>query len=328
MERRKFLSKTIAGGAFLGGGVGLCSQSTGKDLPKGSGVRGDELVVERDAPGQPHKGKVLAAIQPHADDIPIFAAGTIAKLIREGYAGYLIRTTNDDHAGPGTVGDTVVANELDNEEVARALGLNRVFNLDYRNHRMEDIDIIELKARLIFLFRVLKVDTVISYDPWGHDEENPDHWVTGRVAEEACWMSGMGNEYPEHMAAGLRPHTVKERYYFVAKPGQPYNRVVDTSSSIDRKIAAIVECRSQGRGDRGSRLRAELAREGRRLPILGNDDRTADREYVRHFLLDQDKTLGRQYGLEYAEPFLYTDQRLAAGQLELEDYIKRNAVPL
>ena len=44
---------------------------------------------------------VLAAIQPHCDDIPIFAGGTVAKLIQEGYTGYMIRTTNDDAAGIG-----------------------------------------------------------------------------------------------------------------------------------------------------------------------------------------------------------------------------------
>jgi len=39
---------------------------------------GDELVIERFQPGKPHQGKVLAAVQPHADDIPLFAAGTVA----------------------------------------------------------------------------------------------------------------------------------------------------------------------------------------------------------------------------------------------------------
>jgi len=46
------------------------------------------LVIERPQPGKPHQGKVLAAIQPHCDDIPIFAAGTVLKLIDEGYTGY------------------------------------------------------------------------------------------------------------------------------------------------------------------------------------------------------------------------------------------------
>ena len=47
-----------------------------------------EVFVEKDRTGQPHKGKVLAAIQPHSDDLPLFAAGTIIKLIREGYTGH------------------------------------------------------------------------------------------------------------------------------------------------------------------------------------------------------------------------------------------------
>ena len=51
----------------------------------------DDLAIERNAPGKPHAGKVLAAVQAHFDDIPLFAGGTVAKLIDEGYTGYLIR---------------------------------------------------------------------------------------------------------------------------------------------------------------------------------------------------------------------------------------------
>src|SRR5437588_12908565 len=95
---------------------------------------GTNIEVERAQPGKPHSGKVLAAIQPHADDLPIFAAGLVLKLIGEGYTGYLIRTTNDDHTGPGTVGEGVLANERDNLAVTQALGLKRSYHLYYRNH--------------------------------------------------------------------------------------------------------------------------------------------------------------------------------------------------
>ena len=202
MERREFLGEVIAGGAFITGGVGMGGAPRAYASQSNAIMPAEDLIIERDTPGQPHQGKVLAAIQPHSDDIPIFAASSVAKLIREGYTGYLIRTTNDDHAGPGTVGDTVVANEIDNGEVAKALGLKKVFNLGYRNHQMEDVDIIELKARLIFLFRVLKVDTVIGYDPWGHYEENPDHYRTAQAVEAACWMAGGEKDYPEQLRAG------------------------------------------------------------------------------------------------------------------------------
>ncbi len=69
----------------------------------------------------------------------LFAAGTVAKLIKEGYTGYLIRTTNDDHAGRGeTLGDVIKNNSADNDAVAETLGLKKVFNLNYRNHRLDE----------------------------------------------------------------------------------------------------------------------------------------------------------------------------------------------
>ncbi|MEI6679405.1 MAG: hypothetical protein WCL21_12405 [Mariniphaga sp.] len=43
---------------------------------------------------------------------------------------------------------------------------------------MDEYNIQEIKGRLIFLFRLLKVDTLICYDQWGLYEENPDHYIT------------------------------------------------------------------------------------------------------------------------------------------------------
>ena len=68
MERREFLGKTLVGGAALGG-VPAAPQDD-MDISEHA-----EIFFEREQPGQPHKGKVLAAIQPHADDIPEFSAG-------------------------------------------------------------------------------------------------------------------------------------------------------------------------------------------------------------------------------------------------------------
>jgi LmbE family N-acetylglucosaminyl deacetylase len=327
MERRKFLRGTIAGGAVLGGGIDFVGESLAYASQSNYILPAKDLVIERDVPGQPHKGKVLAAVQPHSDDIPIFAAGTVAKLIQEGYTGYLIRTSNDDHAGPGTVGDTVVANEIDNHQVAQALGLKRAFNLGYRNHRMEDIDLIEMKARLIFLFRTLKVDTVISYDPWGHYEENPDHYVTAQAVEAACWMAAGGKDYPEHLKAGIEPHSVREKYYHARGP-QIVNRIVDISSVIDKKIEANLANKSQGpAGESGVRLRERLAKEGKRLPILGTEDRTANYQYIKEFLLDDERALGKQYACEYAEAFHYIGPG-PGYTARLDEYLRRNAVPI
>ena len=324
MERRSFLSRGLA--------LGLTPSSFEANYPEDLK---SEIILERIQSGKPHKGKVLAAIQPHCDDIPIFAGGTVAKLIKEGYTGYLIRTSNDDHAGRGaTVGEVVLNNEKDNAKVAEVLGLKKVFDLGYRNHRMDNISIQELRGRLIFLFRMLKVDTIISYDPWGHYEENPDHYVTAMAVESARWMAGGRLDYPEHLEAGIMPHNVKERYYFARGP-QLVNRIVDISDTIDIKVEANQTIVTQGPGgEAGSRLKARLQKEGKYLPILGKNDKDADHNYIKNFVLDidsyrirgvpSDKEVGREHGIPWAEQFHYIGPK----ESKLEEYIKINAKSL
>jgi LmbE family N-acetylglucosaminyl deacetylase len=284
-----------------------------------------DIFIERDQPNQPHKGKVLAAIQPHSDDLPLFAAGTIIKLIREGYSGILIRTTNDEMAGSGaTVGEVVLNNERDNFAIAKKMGLKKVFDLGYRNHMMDQALHNEMRSRLILIFRLMKVDTVIGYDPWGHYEENPDHYVTAQAVEAACWMSGGKWDLPEQLEAGLQPHSPSEKYYFSRGP-QLVNRIVDISSVMDAKVDTNVANVTQGpAGENGAALRAQLAKKNLRLPVLGDNDQTANRAYIKNFVLEHDAELGKRHGLQYAEGFHY----IGPPQSKMEEYIQKNAVPL
>lgn len=337
MQRRQFLTKGLMAGTLLSHASHTISfsSSSGKvnAINKNFNIPpdfADEVVVEKFTPGRPHAGKVLAAIQPHCDDIAIFAGGTVAKLLAEGYTGYMIRTSNDDAAGTGnTMGEVIVNNEIATEATTKALGLKKVYDLGYRNHRMEEYNIQEIKGRLIFLFRLLKVDTVICYDPWGHYEENPDHYVTAKAVEAACWEAG-SRDYPEQLEV-VQPHSVKEKYYFARGP-QLVNRIVDIGPFIDTKVISNVVIKSQGPGgDAGAVLRKKLLAEGKQLPILGNDDETANFNYVKNFVLDIDSPLqrgvpsdretGKKYGLEWAEAFHYIGPRPGMG----EEYIRKNA---
>jgi LmbE family N-acetylglucosaminyl deacetylase len=314
MKRSEFIA-SFAGAAFAGP-----AGAAGSDTP----FVDSDIQVERRQTGKPHAGKVLAAIQPHADDLPIFAAGVVLKLLDEGYTGYLIRITNDDHTGPGTVGEGVLANERDNAAVGKAFGLTKIYNLYYRNHMLDAVSPLELRVRLIFLFRLLRIDTVVCYDPWAHYEENPDHYVTASAVEAACWMSGMGKDYPEHFDAGLKPHSVLEKYYFARGP-QYVNRVVDISDFMQRKIEINLLNMAQGpAGQRGAQLRRRLGDQGLRLPVLGGDDETANHEYVRHFVLGRDADTGARFGVKYAEAYHY----IGPEPDKVEEYIKKNAVRL
>jgi LmbE family N-acetylglucosaminyl deacetylase len=364
MKRRIFLGGSVGGAMALGGAEAAAAQSqsqvaesarsvlppgvtpTAYALPHSEyGQFGtpdyfsyaNDLVIERNQPGKPHQGKVLAAIQAHSDDIPIFCGGTVAKLIDEGYTGYLIRITNDEsgpvgNRGPNwTLGHGVLQSHHDNEAVAKALGCKKAFSLGYQNHRADEEAVIEIRARLIFLFRLLQVNTVITYDPYNQYEENPDHSVMSNAVQGACWMAGEERDYPEHFKAGLKLGGVREKYYVgrAARGHNTINRVVDISSYIDAKVRANVAYKDKGAaGDAGVRLKRSLASQGKKLPILGDTDESANFNYVKHFLMGDNRALGAQYGLEYAEAFHYLGPAPSSARANRQKYIDTHAVPL
>src|SRR5262245_52180242 len=113
LNRRDILTASLANAALIHSSA---HEEQAQEKPR-------EVFLERAAEGTPYKSKVLLAVQAHSDDIPLMAAGTVAKLVKEGYTGYLLRATNDDMGDapglgtPGTVGDHVLGNERDNAEV-------------------------------------------------------------------------------------------------------------------------------------------------------------------------------------------------------------------
>ena len=313
MKRRGFF-KSAAASALAGATAAAQSGEANTAKP--------EIVIERAAADKPYRGKALALVTPHLDDGPIFAGGTLGKLLNEGYTGYFIRTSNDEKDSYGsTLGETVLANERDTALFVKAMGLKRSFDLGYRNHRMDDVGRTEIRGRLIFLFRLLKIDTVLSYDPWGHYEENPDHYVTAQAVEAACWMAAGKLDFPEHFAAGLKPQTVAEKYYFARGP-QLVNRVVEITTMLPKKLEAIRSCRTMMTHMVGG-LNDALAERRLQIPALSGENRLAVEEYIKTVFVARDRAVGERHGLEYAEEFHYIGP-----DHSLDDYILKNAKPL
>jgi LmbE family N-acetylglucosaminyl deacetylase len=313
LKRRGFFTHAAAG-ALAGATAAAQSDNAGSAKP--------DIVIERAAANMPHRGKALALITPHLDDGPIFAGGTLSKLLHEGYTGYFIRTSNDEKDSySSSLGETVLANERDTAAFVKTMGLKRSFDLGYRNHRMDDISRTEIRGRLIFLFRLLKIDTVLSYDPWGHYEENPDHYVTAQAVEAACWMAAGKLDFPEHFAAGLKPQTVSEKYYFARGP-QLVNRVVDITTVLPKKLEAIRSCSTMMTHMVGG-LNDALAEKKLQVPVLSGENHSAVEEYMKIAFVARDRAVGERHGLEYAEEFHYIGP-----DHSLDDYILKNAKPL
>jgi LmbE family N-acetylglucosaminyl deacetylase len=334
MRRKEFLQKGIATSALIGSSAWMSASDYAgqndqiKETLWGYDETYDKVKIEKPVPGKPHKGKVLLAIQPHSDDIPLSAGGLVAKLLDEGYTGYLC-SVSDDSRGSGTYAQ----NRQNNKNIAEYYGMKDSFELLMPHHQMDSVGIQDLKQRFIFLIRFLKVDTLICIDPWGHYEENPDHYVTGRAVEAARWIAG-NQDYPEHFAAGFGPYTPKERYYY-SRAGQTNNLIVDISDYIDKKIEVNMLNTAKGpAGNNGVLLRERLAKEGKKLDILEGDDKTVNFNYAKTFLFKRNKRLGEKYGLGWAEAYHYmtdipfdnyTQKGAPPLRPDVEEYVKNNA---
>ncbi len=91
-------------------------------------------------------------------------------------------------------------------------------------------------------------------------------------------------------------------------------------SQSEESAPVVIERNQPGKPHKGKVLAAIQP-----LAFLGDDDETANREYIRRFLLKREEETGRKHGLRFAEPFHYIGPPDSDA---IEAYIKQNATPL
>ncbi len=233
----------------------------------------------------------VLVISPHGDDSTIHAGGWIAQRTEAGDEVTILRVTNDEKDSfSGDIAATVAANRAEAEAAAAVLGAG-FLSFDYRDCEMDPLDETELRGRMVRVFREFRPDVVMGYDPWGPYEENPDHLKCARAMD------------PEQLAAGLSRHCVARRAYF-SRTQHGANRVIDISSTLDRKIAAMQAHRTMSAAILQNTKELALAA-GLDLPALQRiDDPGA---FAREFILARSRRVGEPHGLAYAEAFRFAE---------------------
>ncbi len=196
--------------------------------------------------GQPKRALVIAA---HPDDADFGAAGTAYLWSLAGWQFYYLVCTN---GSKGSDDESMTPQQLielrrnEQREAARHLGVKDVFFLDY-----EDGELTPSRALLgdiVRCIRELRPDAVFTHDPEAvivRDSfvNHSDHRATGLVAIDAVYPAARDRlNFPEQIAAGLRPHKVKEIYIWGSERA---NFEVDISQAIDRKFEALRLHRTQ-----------------------------------------------------------------------------------
>jgi len=214
---------------------------------------GLEDLFGREHPGEPdldagerRRALVIAA---HPDDADFGAAGVSALLARAGWeVRYLVITDGSKGTDDPTMDSArlVATRAREQEDAARILGVADVRILGYT-----DGELLVTRQLLSDVTREIR-----EYQPFAvytHDPEpviiqnafvnHSDHRATGLVTVDAVYPTARDRlNFPEHLAAGLSTHKVRELYLWgVNEP----NFSVDITEVLETKIEALLAHRSQ-----------------------------------------------------------------------------------
>lgn len=246
--------------------------------------------------------ETVLAFAPHPDDAESHCGGALAKLAGEGAAVHIVVATDGRRGSFMEDSDSLVG--LRAEEMRRAaevLGAQPPLLLAFPDMELDTLPAGLLRERFVRAIRSVRPDIIFAPDPYALHEPHPDHRAVAWAALEAVNCAHLPLAHPEHLAEGLAPHLVREKYFYgEVLPGA--NRMVDTTGTIERKIAAVAEHRSQVvflvEG-----ILQQVAMAGLDVTSLFGHAAASPAALLAWGLREQDAATGRRAGLEFAEEY-------------------------
>ena len=186
----------------------------------------------------------VLVVTAHPDDVDFGAAGTVALWTRAGVeVSYCVCTSGD----AGGYDDTPRAEmgalrEAEQRAAAKELGVTDVRFLGHPDGRLTPS--LELRRDISREIRRVRPDRVLTASPeiwWRRlGASHPDHRAAGEAAVAAVYPDARNPfAHPELLTEeGLEPWTVRE-LWLMAAPDERINHVVDTTDTVERKIAAL-----------------------------------------------------------------------------------------
>lgn len=211
-----------------------------------------EHAVKKVSAEEPKAPPRVMSIHAHPDDQEFTVAGTLAKWARAGSEIVSVCITSGDAGSNDQTPPHMTKQELsrlreeEQRNACRVLGVKEVVFLNYSDGILQPT--IDLRRDLTRLIRKHKPDVVVCGDPtvrfYGDSYMNhPDHRVAADVTLDAVFPSaGTRFIFPELLTEGYEPHEVKQ--VFVHGSEKP-TVFIDIASSLDAKIAALKEHKSQ-----------------------------------------------------------------------------------
>jgi LmbE family N-acetylglucosaminyl deacetylase len=220
------------------------------------------------------------AVSAHPDDIEFGLAGTIAVWADQGAEVTFCIVTD---GSTGTQDKSLMGEGLKDlrrdeaEEAARVLGAKEVVWLDRPDGYVEYT--LDLRRDIAAVFRRTRPHRYVVMDPepvigdWFVN--HPDHRAVALASLDVTLTAGTTpGHFPELLEQGLEPWRGLRELWIMGPGGGP--RVVDISTTIDRKIDALM-CHKSQIGD--------------------------DRARIEGWIKERTAEVGRPHGYAYAESF-------------------------
>ena len=252
----------------------------------------------------PGQGRCILLAIAHADDAALSLGGTLLRWADAGWRIVCVRATDDRWDSVGlTEPATIAANKAEFEAAARVLGIAETVELGYPTDVLGDVSEVALRERIIRLVRTHRPYALVTFDPYArYGEDNQDHIKLAAAVDESFWTSQFDLHHPEHLALGLAPHGVFERWYF-GRSVIRVSDVVDIASVLERKIAAVL-CHVTPLRNIANQLRMQARTGGWAVPMLDAAAEGGDlRPMVEHLLRHRATAAAAPYGLAAVELF-------------------------
>ncbi len=239
---------------------------------------------------RPARFMVIAA---HPDDADFGPAGTAARWIDAGSVGWLVCCTSGDQGGEDPDADPLelaALREREQRAAASVVGYEGVTFLHQPDGALAND--LALREQLVREIRTFRPDAVLATDPEavfhrGGGVNHTDHRAAGFAAVDAAYPAARNPmAFPGLARGGLAGHKVRRLYLFWSERPDAW---VDIGASLDRKLAALAEHRSQihdwerlaGRirewaADEGAPIGADAA-EALRVIVIDEDEEDESR---------------------------------------------------
>jgi LmbE family N-acetylglucosaminyl deacetylase len=235
----------------------------------------------------PVPARVLA-IGAHPDDVEFGCGATLAKWAASGSDAQLLVLTDGSKGSWDLDTDVAELAEIRRSEqraAADTLGIGAVHFLDAVDGELDHDR--GMRERVCEVIRTVRPEVVLGHDPWKRYRLHPDHVHAGQLAIDGI----VAARDPHFFPGSGSPHRPDRLLLFEA---EVIDHVEDVSASLDGKIAALFEHRSQWRSTMG-------------IEADGPDAEAQASDFVRR-VRDEAGEAGALAGMAFGEAFkLLTD---------------------